>query len=147
MGLIGVGAGAQQGIQYGPWRGELLRDDGKTIPFHFDVRTEKNRKVLYIINAGERLRVDKIREIKDSVIIEMPVFESVFRVKKISSKQWEGKWIKGGSVRQQVMPFTARVQSAVPAENIKTPVADITGKWAVTFTKADQLGSPAIGEW
>ncbi len=145
--LWAVMATAQPGIQNGAWRGELLRSDGQVIPFHFDIRVERSKKVLYIINANERLRVDKLFESKDSMVIEMPVFESVFRVRKISSTHWEGKWIKGGAVKQQVMPFTARAQSTLSPETIQPAIADITGKWAVTFTKSDQLGSPAIGEW
>src|SRR6476469_521569 len=75
-------------IQNGPWRGNLVRTDGKVIAFHFDVRTEKNKTVLYIINANERIRIDKLREIGDSLIIEMPVFESSFRIKKNSKTDW-----------------------------------------------------------
>jgi peroxiredoxin len=138
---------AQTGIQPGPWQGSLQRADGKQIKFHFDVRPENGRTVLYIINAQEKLKVTRLQQLKDSLIIEMPFFESVFRVKKISDKQWQGKWIKGGARQQQVMPFTAQTQNTINPENITTPVADITGRWAVTFTQGDELSKPAIGEW
>jgi peroxiredoxin len=145
--IIVIAVSAQTSIQQGAWRGQLVRQDGKIIPFHFDMKTEKNKPVLYIINASERLRVDKISQVKDSLIIEMPVFESVFRIKKNSPQQWTGKWIKGGSVKQQVMQFYAQSQSTIPAENIQPAAADITGKWALTFTKGDELSRPAVGEW
>lgn len=138
---------AHQPIQHGPWRGSLVRTDGQVIAFHFDVRMEKNRTVLYIINANERIRVDKLREIGDSLIIDMPVFESSFRIRKNSRTAWSGKWIKNGSLKQQVMPFYAQAQSTLTPESIPSPVADITGKWALTFTKGDELSRPAIGEW
>ncbi len=138
---------AQTGLKQGAWRGELLRTDGQIISFHFDIRTEKNKTVLHIINASERLRVDKVRLTRDSVYIEMPVFESNFKIKRVSDHQWEGVWIKGGSVKQQVMPFTAQTQESLPFETIQQAFADITGKWAITFTKPDQLSRPAIGEW
>ena len=145
--LLVVTAMAQVGVKQGAWRGQLLRSDGQVISFHFDIKTEKNKTVLYVINAAERLKVDKIRYTKDSVFIEMPVFESHFKAKKISSQRWEGVWIKGGSIKSQVMPFIAETQLTFPEEIIKKPIADITGKWALTFTKADQLSRPAIGEW
>lgn len=145
--LLVVTAMAQVGVKQGAWRGQLLRTDGQVISFHFDIKTEKNKTLLYIINASERLKVDKIRFTKDSVFIEMPVFESYFKAKKISYQRWEGVWIKGGSIKSQVMPFIAQTQVSFPEEIIKTPLADITGKWALTFTKADQLSRPAIGEW
>lgn len=138
---------AQVKVKTGVWRGNLLRNDGQVISFHFDIRTEKNKTVVYIINASERLRVDKIRFTKDSVFIEMPVFESNFKARMVSAQRWEGVWIKGGSIKQQVMSFIAQAQVSLPDENIQKPVADITGKWAITFTKADELRRPAIGEW
>ena len=138
---------AQTGLKQGPWLGQLLRTDGKIIPFHFDVRMGKNKPTIYIINANERLRVDKLRYTKDSVFIEMPVFESSFKAKRISANCWEGSWTKAGSKEWQVMPFVAKIQTDIEPRVIKSPVADITGKWAVTFTNANKTESPAIGEW
>ena len=105
---------AQISVKEGAWRGQLLRVDGRKITFHFDIRQEHAKTVLYVINASERLRVDKIRLTKDSVFIEMPVFESNFYAKRISDKHWEGVWIKGGSVKSQVMPFIAESQASFP---------------------------------
>jgi thiol-disulfide isomerase/thioredoxin len=140
-------ATAQTGIQTGPWQGSLQRADGQQIRFHFDVRKENGKTVLYIINAQERLKVTKLKQVNDSLIIEMPFFESVFRVKKLTAKKWTGKWIKGGARQQQVMPFTAQLQSDLAPEDIRTPIADITGRWAVTFSEGDELSKPAVGEW
>ena len=149
--LIGVLSGIllyAQGIdQRGAWFGELSRADGKKIRFHFDIRQEKNKPVLYIINAAERLRVDQIRFTKDSVFFEMPVFESVFRAKRVSVNRWEGDWTKGTSTNPQVMPFLAYKQNSVDVEQPIKAVTDITGRWAITFTKPDQKTRPAIGEW
>lgn len=149
--LIGVLSGIvlfAQGIdQRGAWFGELSRADGKKIRFHFDIMQEKNKPVLYIINAAEQLRVDQIRFTKDSVFFEMPVFESVFRAKRVSVNRWEGDWTKGTSTKPQVMPFLAYKQNSVGVEQPIKAIADITGRWAITFTKPDQKTRPAIGEW
>jgi peroxiredoxin len=145
--LSGMVSFAQGIDQTGAWFGELLREDGKKIRFHFDIRKEKNKPVLYIINAAERLKVDRIRFKKDSVFFEMPVFESVFRARILSKDQWQGSWTKGTSTKPQVMPFLAYKQSSVPVAQPSKAVADITGRWAITFTKPDQKTRPAIGEW
>ncbi len=138
---------AQSPLQQGAWNGHLYRQDGHVIDFHFDIKTEKGKTVLYIINANERIRVNKVKEVKDSLLIEMPVFESVFRIKKVSGRKWEGIWTKGGAVKTQVMPFTAAPQTDQAVSNIQPAVADITGKWSVTFTENSALYKPAIGEW
>ncbi len=138
---------AQSMVKQGGWRGQLFREDGNKIPFHFDIKTENRKTVLYVINAGEKIRVDKIRETKDSVFIEMPVFESAFKIKKLSAEKWEGVWTKGGSVKTQVMPFIAEAQQNINPTVLQPAIADITGRWAVTFVKNKELYKPAIGEW
>lgn len=140
-------ASAQISLPQGAWSGHLLREDGNTISFHFDIKTEKGKNVVYIINANEKIRVDKVKNTKDSVEIEMPVFESVFRVKKITGRKWEGTWTKAGSKKMQVMPFTAEPQQDSHIQPIQPAIADITGKWAVTFTENEPLYKPGIGEW
>lgn len=138
---------AQTPLQQGVWFGNLIREDGKIIRFHFDIKTENNKTVLYLVNAADHFRIEKVTYTKDSVFIEMPVFESSFKAKRISAQYWKGTWTKAGGKGLLVMPFIAETQASVPAKPIKPAITDITGKWAVTFTKADKLSRPAIGEW
>ncbi len=138
---------AQNPLPQGAWSGHLLREDGNIISFHFDIKTEKGKTLLYIINANEKIKVDKVKNTKDSVVFEMPVFESVFRVKKINDRKWEGTWTKAGSKKMQIMPFTAEPQQDSHIQRIQPAIADITGKWAVTFTENEPLYKPGIGEW
>jgi thiol-disulfide isomerase/thioredoxin len=145
--MLSAGAIAQTGLQQGAWFGNLIREDGKVIRFHFDIRTENNKTVLYLINAADRFRVDQIRYTSDSVFIEMPVFESGFKVKRISAQYWKGTWTRATSKGTQVMPFIAETQLSVPAKTIRPAKTDITGKWAVSFTKGDSISRPAIGDW
>ncbi|MES2005268.1 MAG: TlpA disulfide reductase family protein [Bacteroidota bacterium] len=145
--LLGTGVMAQTSLRQGAWFGHLIREDGKDIRFHFDVKTDRGKTMIHLVNASEKLKVDKIRYKNDSVIIEMPVFESQFRARILSTHQLEGIWIKEGSLKQQVMIFKAETQQSVAPTEIKTAVADITGKWAATFTKSKDQYRPAIAEW
>lgn len=140
-------AHAQKGSENTAWFGYLLREDGKQIRFHFDLRTENRKPVMYIINAAERLRVDKIRYTADSVFIEMPVFESYFRARVVSAQRWEGVWTTAGSTQWIVMPFIAEWKAAVAQPALAAPKADVTGKWQVTLTRPNGTTRPAIGEW
>ncbi|MDE3251591.1 MAG: TlpA family protein disulfide reductase [Bacteroidota bacterium] len=138
---------SQPGIQQGNWIGSLYRNDGKTIRFHFSVDEEKNKKVLFINNAGEHIRIDQLRTKGDSLFFEMPVFESYFSVKMISPQHWKGQWLKRGSADPQIMPFEARVESAISKPTVGLPKFDISGRWSIVFTKPDGKTRPAIGEW
>ncbi len=138
---------AQTTLQQGAWQGKLIREDGRPIPFHFDIKTENNKTVFYIINASERLRIDKIRCTSDSVFFEMPVFESYFKAKRISANKWEGEWRRSGSLKWITMPFIAESQLSIVQPVIQKAKNDITGRWAVTFTRPDKTTRPAIAEW
>lgn len=131
----------------GAWYGNLYREDGQVIRFHFELRMEHKKTVLYLVNASERIRVEKIIFSKDSVWIDMPVFESVFRAKRISAHRWEGQWIREGSLGMQAIPFMACTQQSVPVTSLKATNTDITGRWSVRFQKSDKESRPAIGEW
>jgi hypothetical protein len=138
---------SQQSIQRGKWIGSLYRNDGKIIRFHFSIEDEKNKTVLFINNAGEHIRIDPLRTSGDSLFFEMPVFESYFSVKMISTRHWKGQWLKKGSADPQIMPFEALLASDMSDTPVSQPRYDISGRWALTFTKPDGKTRPAIGEW
>jgi hypothetical protein len=55
------------------WRAQLIRQDGNTIVFNFQLNNDKGKHILYIINGAEKFKVDNIHFTKDSVFIQMPV--------------------------------------------------------------------------
>ncbi len=113
------------------WSAELIRNDGNKIRFTFLWKTERGKPVWYIRNAAEKIRVDNIVVAGDSMFIQMPLFESQFRIKK-TGNNIEGKWIKGGAVKTTVLPFIATRGSKRFKVNKKT-THNISGRWAVNF--------------
>ncbi len=126
------------------WEAQLKRSDSNDIRFCFDWKTEKGKPVWYIRNAAERIKVDNIKQEGDSLFVQMPVFESQFRVKK-TKHRLEGVWIKAGASRTAVIPFVAKpgnkrfIAAKLPAKNV-------SGRWAVNFAtnKSDEL---SVGEF
>ncbi len=43
------------------FRAKLFRKDGNIIPFRFQLDKRTTNPVIYVMNAGERLRVDSVR--------------------------------------------------------------------------------------
>jgi thiol-disulfide isomerase/thioredoxin len=124
---------AQKIPQEGIWQAKLLRKDSNAIVFNFQWQQVNNKPVLYIINGAERIKVDKITFTKeDSLFIQMPVFESQFRVKMHTKTKLEGVWIKAGARQNQIVPLTAIANKARFAITTK-PKANISGKWAMRF--------------
>lgn len=126
------------------WQAQLHRADGHNIVFNFEWITEKGKSTWYIRNASERIRVTDIQTKGDSLIIQMPLFESQFRVKK-NAAGLTGKWIKGGAVRTQVMPFTA-TRNGRRFDAPDDAFYNITGRWTAAFIE-NNLSAPAIAEF
>ena len=120
--------------QQGWWSANLQRKDGNGIAFTFEWKTEKGKPVWYIHNAAEKIKVDNITFAGDSLIVQMPVFESQFRLV-YSNKKITGVWLKGGSVKTQSIPFIAipgnKRFAAVTKSN-----KNISGRWAAIFASA-----------
>ena len=125
--------------QQGWWQASLLRSDGAAIRFTFEWKVEKAKQVWYIHNAAEKIKVTNIKSKGDSLIVQMPVFESEFRLV-YQNKKLSGEWIKGGSVKNQVMPFMA-VPSKKRFDGASPAGKNIGGRWAVRFanSKSNEL--------
>lgn len=137
---------AQVNLQQGKWKATLHRADGKEIPFELGIQKQGNTTVCYVVNDTERLKTEMTSLSKDSVLIKMPVFESSFRVKIINKDSLNGVWIKGGSVKDLVMPFSATSKASRFPKGPAGKVS-VKGKWKIEFTRADQSKRLAIGEF
>lgn len=132
----------------GTWQGHLLREDGGDIVFNFEVSDSSDRKKIHIINAGERMLVDEIRQEGDSVFIRMPFFDSEFRTALQPDGSLQGQWVRHLADRDASIAF-----KAVPnvQERFKTstePKFNVSGRWPTYFTAPGKADSTfAIGEF
>lgn len=120
--------------QQGWWSAKLQRNDGNAIVFTFEWKIEKGKPVWYIHNAAEKIKVDNITAAGDSIIVQMPVFESQFRVV-YSNKKITGVWLKGGSVKTQSIPFVA-IPGNKRFDALTKSTKNISGRWAAIFASA-----------
>ena len=130
-----------------PYVAQCLRADSLPIVFNLERQRGKSDETWIIRNADERIRVTDIRRKGDSLFADMPVFESFFRLREAPDGRISGDWVKGTSTVDVVQPVVLRPGT------IRFPVtrgkakSDVTGRWKVTFTRAD--GSPryAVAEF
>ena len=132
----------------GEWRATLKTNLGAEIPFNFKVTDSAGKKLIDIKNGEERFRVDEIQITNDSVIIQMPLFESEIRAA-IVGKKLSGKWIKHLKDSSSEMQFAAVPDASWRFFN--TDVAtkfNLTGRWSTTFLSQDKKDTTiAIGEF
>lgn len=128
------------------WQAVIHRKDENNIVFNFEKRKEKNHTVLFILNAGERLRVDSVRFTDDSVFIKMPLFESSLKAK-VSGDKWSGVWIKGTAAAEQIMPFTAEKNNTRFELTDGDAKINISGRWAARFASDTATETNSIAEF
>ena len=118
----------------GWWRASLQRADGNTIDFNVSIQYKNGKPLWFIRNASEKIAVTAIEQKQDSIIVQMPLFESEFRLQYEDSKTLRGVWIKGTAAASQLMPvvFVYNQSQRYPQAKGK-PAHVITGRWATTF--------------
>ena len=112
----------------GIWRAELKVQDNKTLPFVFEW---KKGDSIWIHNAEERILITDVVIKGDSIVIQHPVFEGVF--KGIVNKEViRGSFIKPSLDR--VVPFTMIYGDDERFKFTKPATTDISGNWEMVFS-------------
>jgi thiol-disulfide isomerase/thioredoxin len=140
---------AQGTFPGGSWQASLTREDGQVIPFVFEARDSAGKSVWLVENAEERLLVDSIIVFKDSVLVQMPFFDSYIRARLGQGNQLTGEWVKRLEKSEAAMPFSAvrgpgeRFPTGTP-----TPGLNISGRWAVDFVNTSTHDTTrSVGEF
>lgn len=116
-------------LEKGMWRAVLEVEDGKELPFVFEYRSNET---IVIRNAKERIVVTDIYIENDSITIQTPVFEGIFKGKLISEKQIKGNFIKASLDR--VVPFEMIYGTKSRFEVSTESTQDISGIWETVFS-------------
>ncbi|MEP7110716.1 MAG: TlpA disulfide reductase family protein [Ferruginibacter sp.] len=128
------------------WRVVLERKDGKQVVFQLESTREEGKTVLHVINAAERIKITSVKTAGDSMFFDMPAFESSFRVKLLNNSDMIGTYIKGTSGKTQYWPLyaSANRRERFSADSGKAK-NDISGRWDVSFTRANGTIRKAMG--
>ena len=128
------------------WRVVLERKDGKEVPFQLERKQEKDRTVLYVVNATERIQITNVKIKGDSIFFAMPAFESSFRVLLKTNGDLSGTYIKGtpGSTQYWHLYGYANSEDRFFARSGDAK-NNISGNWDVTITRANGTTRKAVG--
>jgi thiol-disulfide isomerase/thioredoxin len=116
-------------LQKGTYRAVLNIQDNQELPFIIEV---KNDSLLTVLNADEIIYVDEITYYKDSVRIQMPVFEG-YIIAKIEDNFLKGSFIKPSLDR--IVPFKA-TKNSVRFSSKNKASKNITGNWKTVFSES-----------
>ena len=144
--LAGCGSRSRE-LQPGSYRA-VLELPGGELPFGLDVAKEDAGFVLTIVNGEERVRVTDVKVADGQLTATMPGFTNTLTAR-ISGKKLKGEvalLLSGGD--QQVLPFAAELGPTWRFfEQPLTDNADVSGRWAVTFTSDAGQTSAGVAEF
>ncbi len=147
LGLAACGRPHPQ-LATGPWQAHLLREDGGDIVFNFELLDSAGKKSIHMLNAGERMLVDEVRQEGDSVFIRMPFFDSEFKAVLTGDGSLQGRWIRHLADKDASIGFKALPGIRERFKTTTPPKFNISGRWPAWFTNAEGKDSSfAIGEF
>ncbi|MBV6404086.1 MAG: TlpA family protein disulfide reductase [Flavobacteriales bacterium] len=128
----------------GPWR-MALDLNGQELPFLFDLHRDSGAWRLVVHNGEERIAVDDIVLMGDSIRVRMPLFDSEFRGHLPNDSTITGHWhnhLKGPDYR---IAFVARAGGADRFTRTAKPTGDLSGQWRTRFSPGAPDGYDALG--
>lgn len=131
-------------LQAGSYRATVELPGEKVVPFGLDVAREEQGLVLYLVNGEERLRVDRVVLDKGRLTATLPGRGARLEAR-VDGERLSGEVRTDGAGGPSAsLPFDAQFGATwrFYAEP-RSDNADVSGRWAVTFT--DARGESAEG--
>jgi len=124
---------AQQKLQEGYWHAELQLNDTTPLPFVFEVK----EGIPTIINGEERIRIDELSYIGDSLFLKMPVYETEIRCK-LSENRLDGYYINHTRITKTTIPFLAiQGMGWRFSDRPERTSHNLSGRWLVRWDKEE----------
>lgn len=134
-------------LEKGTWQARLHRKDGADIIFNFEVKDSAQKKIIYILNAHDRLLVDDVKVLGDSIFIKMPFFDSEFKAAFRPNGEIAGIWTRHLADNDVSIPFTAAYNIKERFKQHEPAKSNITGRWSTYFASPGKDSSFAVGEF
>ncbi len=137
-------------MQTGLWKGYLKLNDTTSLPFFFEVKKEKNKILLEVINSEERIKVDEISLKRDSIYIKMPIFDSEFKCRIVDEFYIKGIWINHSRKDKNIISFEGKFcdcdwDSFCTEQHFILPDSTKKYNYECTFSPRSADSSKAIG--
>jgi len=116
-------------LKPGTWRG-IIELQNQQLPFLFDIEKKDGSYIAYLRNDSERILLDEVSIVDDSVIMVLHVFDASLKAK-IEGDKLTGTYVKNYNTSGN-LPFIATFGEDFLFTKEKT-TADFSGKYQVQF--------------
>ncbi|MCE3279457.1 MAG: Peroxiredoxin [Bacteroidetes bacterium] len=132
-------------LQTGLWQGTLTLHRGIDLPFNFSIQKQNDQYSMVIFNDTEKISVDEVYMLGDSIIFRMPVFDSELHCRANGSTFLEGFWLNFSRKDHNRIHFDAASLSNVKLRAPFPADPKLKGKWEASFSPQTQDSTKAIG--
>jgi thiol-disulfide isomerase/thioredoxin len=129
-------------LKTGEWWASMGVSEDNKLPFNFTLTTNGDNYTMEVRNADEVVLIDEFEFYKDSIKIQMPIFEG-YIAGSFSEKEIKGNFIKESLDR--VVPFYAKFGDNPRFDIKEKPEVNISGVWEVNFDFDGESPYPAKG--
>ena len=129
-------------MKTGEWWAYMEITENETLPFNFTLNRKGDNYELEIRNAGETILVDELEFYKDSIKIQMPIFEG-YIAGKFTETEIRGVFIKESLNR--TVPIKAGFGTKSRFNVVQKPTVNVSGIWEVNFDYDGKNPYPAKG--
>lgn len=127
-------------LRTGIWRGEIAAQNN-IIPFNFEIIKKDQKFKINIINGDEKLEIDEVNVIQDSIFFKMHIFDISIKAK-INDTLLSGVYVKNYA-EDYILPFKATYNKKGRFDHVNSN-NNFDGTWETTFFK-DGKKTPAVG--
>ena len=139
--LFSFSSYAQDRLPEGYWHAEFKLNDTTLLPFVFEMFANH----LEIINGDERIIVDEIKYQRDSIYIQMPVYETEIRCV-LKENNLSGVFINHTRSSNAILKFNAiHGMGWGFTDRPEKTNTDISGRWHVSWTKEEGENKTSVG--
>lgn len=133
-------------LKNGSWLMEMTLAPNVILPFQFNLEEKDNIWKMSIYNAEEVIETTELSWNKDTLTVQLPVFESEFKLVKKSASSLEGNWFNYYKGPDYKIPVTATFgeskRFSAATDNYSN---NLGGKYEVVFSPNSKDPSNAIG--
>lgn len=131
-------------LQEGKWRG-VFHTQGTKIPFNFSVEDDTAGTVkVFLTNADEKTALDTVRYERDSVIIDIEVYDAIL-IGKLTQEGLAGYFRKNQSTRQGISFEAVNGNTERFKLTSQAGGSSIDGKWSVNLINEKSEARYTVG--
>lgn len=132
-------------INEGPWLMELQLNSDK-LPVNLNIDKSGNLYQFHFLNGREKIMVDDIRRVRDSLYFKMPVFDSEFALAIQNPSLISGVWINNYKSADYKIPVQISHEVTERFKDATSQKEKILGeKYRIIFSPKSEKPGPAIG--